>query len=120
MNLCPTCGCVAAKFEHFGEFRIDTVNARIYRRDLELVLTAKDYGLALLLLRNLGAVVERQRIYKTVWPVEKLFHKTRTIDTHISRVRRKLGLIPANGWDLQSSYGRGYCLRQLRALKVAA
>ncbi|MCU7886126.1 MAG: helix-turn-helix domain-containing protein, partial [Candidatus Thiodiazotropha sp. (ex Lucinoma annulata)] len=38
---------------------------------------------------------------------------TRTVDTHISRLRRKLGLTPENGWRLKAVYHQGYRLEQL-------
>jgi DNA-binding response OmpR family regulator len=38
---------------------------------------------------------------------------TRTVDTHISRVRNKLGLWPDNGWQLRAIYQHGYRLERL-------
>lgn len=121
---CPTCGGAMHEqpraVEYVAEYRIDRPNTRIFRSDVELQLTTKDYGLACLLLTNVGRVLTRQLIYETVWPAEKAWEpqSTRTIDTHISRVRFKLGLTPENGWALTPVYGRGYCLR--RTMREAA
>ena len=38
---------------------------------------------------------------------------SRTLDTHVSRIRNKLGLTPENGWRLGAVYRYGYRLEQL-------
>ena len=40
---------------------------------------------------------------------------SRTLDTHVSRIRNKLGLTPENGWRLAAVYRYGYRLEQLDA-----
>ncbi len=42
-------------------------------------------------------------------------HGARTLDTHVSRIRNKLGLTPENGWRLAAVYRYGYRLEQLDA-----
>jgi DNA-binding response OmpR family regulator len=39
---------------------------------------------------------------------------SRTVDTHMSRVRRKLLLEPSHGWQLTTVYGHGYRLEQIK------
>jgi DNA-binding response OmpR family regulator len=39
---------------------------------------------------------------------------TRTVDTHVSRLRSKLGLVPENGWRLVAIYQHGYRLEQIQ------
>lgn len=74
-----------------------------------VALTAKEFDLALLLLRNLGTLFNRQTLLERVWDVDAEID-TRTVDTHVSRLRRKLALEPANGWQLTTVYGHGYRL----------
>ena len=74
-----------------------------------VALTAKEFELALLLIRNLGTLFNRQTLLDKVWAVEASVD-TRTVDTHISRVRRKLSLEPSHGWLLSTIYGHGYRL----------
>ncbi|MFC5301072.1 response regulator transcription factor [Azospira restricta] len=76
-----------------------------------VALTGKEFDLALLLLANLGTLFNRQTLLEKVWEVDAEID-TRTVDTHVSRLRRKLGLEPANGWLLTTVYGHGYRLER--------
>jgi len=76
-----------------------------------VALTGKEFDLALLLLRNLGTLFNRQTLLEKVWAVDADID-TRTVDTHVSRLRRKLGLEPAKGWLLTTVYGHGYRLER--------
>lgn len=76
-----------------------------------VALTAKEFDLALLLLRNLGTLFNRQTLLDKVWGVEGEID-TRTVDTHVSRIRKKLALEPAHGWQLTTVYGHGYRLER--------
>jgi DNA-binding response OmpR family regulator len=53
-------------------------------------LTPKEFELLELLVRNAGLVVERERIMQEVWD-ENWFGSTKTLDMHVSSLRRKLG-----------------------------
>jgi DNA-binding response OmpR family regulator len=56
----------------------------------ELELTPKEFDLLLLLVRNAGQVLLRERIMEEVWD-ENWFGSTKTLDMHVSSLRRKLG-----------------------------
>lgn len=73
-------------------------------------LTAKEFDLAVLLLQNLGTLFSRQSLLERVWGGELSAFDTRTVDTHMSRVRRKLELDEEHGWTLTAVYGHGYRL----------
>ncbi|MCK7492921.1 MAG: helix-turn-helix domain-containing protein [Comamonadaceae bacterium] len=64
------------------------------------------------LLRNLGRLLSRGHILETVWGLAGEI-STRTVDTHVSRLRGKLGLTPEYGWRLTSIYQHGYRLERL-------
>jgi DNA-binding response OmpR family regulator len=73
-------------------------------------LQNREYELALMLFQNLNGVVSRERLIQSLWgnvPMET----SRSLDTHASRIRRKLNLTPENGIILQSVYGKGYRLQ---------
>ncbi|MEO5679989.1 MAG: response regulator transcription factor [Acidimicrobiales bacterium] len=73
-----------------GDVEID-VAARLARcRGAELELSAKEFDLLVLLVRRAGTVVTRERIMSEVWD-ENWFGPTRTLDVHMSSLRRKLG-----------------------------
>lgn len=70
---------------------IDTAS-HLVRKDGEAVpLTAKEYDLLLLFAQNKNVALYRERIYEHVWGEEYL-GDTRTVDLHIQRMRKKLGL----------------------------
>jgi DNA-binding response OmpR family regulator len=76
-------------------------------------VTRKEFDLALLFLRNLGRPLSRTLIVETVWAGHPL-QTSRTMDTHVSRVRNKLGLIPEQGYRLSPVYGYGYRLDEIK------
>lgn len=76
-------------------------------------LTPKEFDLALLLFRNEGRIVARNHIVAAVWGRE-VSPLSRTIDTHMSRVRSKLALRLENGMRLTPIYTHGYRLECLQ------
>lgn len=84
----------------------------IIRHAKRMVMTQKEFDLALLLFRNLGKPLSRSHIQETVWGRDTDL-PSRTMDTHISRVRSKLILRPEEGFRLTPVYGFGYKLEQV-------
>lgn len=101
----------------FGDFRFDVRGSRLTRQGEAISLTQKEFDLALLFFRNLGRPLSRATIHEAVWPREAEF-SSRTMDTHVSRVRNKLGLRPENGFRLAPVYSYGYRLEQLGSQKA--
>jgi DNA-binding response OmpR family regulator len=77
--------------------------------DAPVELTVKEFDLAAYVMQHPGELLPRARLLEAVWGVSVKVD-TRTVDTHASRVRRKLGLDGTSGWTLQSVYGVGYRL----------
>ena len=96
----------------FGPYAFDVRGARLKLHGEPIALTQKEFDLALLFFRNLGRPLSRATILEAVWPQDTEF-SSRSMDTHVSRVRSKLGLRPANGFRLAPVYSYGYCLEQL-------
>ena len=95
------------------DLRVDCVGRAISRDGAVFELTGKDFDLAVLFLRNLGRLLSRSHIHEAVWGTVGAV-TSRTIDTYVSRIRNKLGLLPKNGWQLKSVHGHGYRLEQVR------
>jgi len=86
---------------------------RLARREGEPVhLTGKDFDLSALFLLNVGRLLCRGELRDAVWG-PGVAVASRTLDTHVSRIRDKLGLTPSNGWRLSAVYGRGYRLQEV-------
>ena len=73
-----------------GDIRIDRAARRAWRNNEELKLSPKEYDLLALLVAETGRVVTRERIMAEVWD-ENWFGSTKTLDMHVSWLRRKLG-----------------------------
>jgi DNA-binding response OmpR family regulator len=105
-----------AKAEDFEVdcFQVEFTNRTITRDGTLVDLTHKDFDLAVLFLRNLGRLLSRNYITETVWRENGGF-TSRTIDTHVSRIRSKLGLVSQHGWQLKAVYAHGYRLERKQA-----
>ncbi|MBP7134932.1 MAG: response regulator transcription factor [Sphingomonadaceae bacterium] len=95
--------------ERYGNIEFDLHRRIVSREGDEIPLTAKEFQLALLLFHNLDRALSRQHILETIWGLRADI-PTRTLDSHITRVRSKLSLRPGNGFKLTSLYGYGYRL----------
>lgn len=73
------------------DIEIDTAARTVTRAGSPVALTNKEYDLLLLFARNRGVALYRDRIYERVWG-ESERGDSRTVDLHVQRVRRKLGL----------------------------
>lgn len=96
-----------------GGFQIDARRRSLSYGGEVLNLTQKEFDLACFLFRNAGRVVSRGHMLENVWGRRPDLN-TRTVDTHVSRLRQKLGLRPENGWLLQAVYQHGYRLEQVK------
>lgn len=104
------------RLERFGDIEIDTAARRVCRGGQDVALTPKEFDLLLALVRRRGAVASRSELLTEVWgyrtPVQ-----SRTVDTHIAELRRKLEdnsssprwilTVPKAGYRLRSAGERG-------------
>lgn len=93
----------------FGNIELDVEGRRIRLAGQEIDLTQREFDLAVVFLKNVGRVLAREELLSTVWAREADVD-TRTVDTHASRLRKKLGLAGESGLMLTSVYGQGYRL----------
>ena len=73
------------------DIEIDTASHVVRRGGQPVPLTAKEYDLLLLFTQNKNIALYRDRIYERVWG-EEFLGDSRTVDLHIQRMRKKLGL----------------------------
>lgn len=93
-------------------FEFDISN-RLLRIDGEpCSITDREYDLMLFMFRRAGRIVSRNTLLKHVWHLNSNV-KTRSIDTHFSRLRKVFGLDGSSGWRLEGVYQKGYCLKQV-------
>lgn len=96
-----------------GMYHFDTRRQLVMLRGQPVQLSGTQYRLASLFFSNIGRVLSRDHIFAMVWGRE--FREfTRTIDSHVSRLRLLLEIEPQNEFRLQPVYKSGYRLLHLR------
>jgi len=93
----------------FGDVEVDLVQHTASKGKTPLPLTRTEYALLELLAKNMGAPVSRDLILDVVWGYT-YFPSTRTVDTHIWRLRKKIGDSGETPRWLKKSQGEGYIL----------
>jgi DNA-binding response OmpR family regulator len=101
----------AAK-EVFDGYEFDLKSRHVSARGKHVALTQKEFDLALLLFQHLSRPLSRAHILDVIWKQSNDI-PSRTMDTHVSMLRSKLGLRPENGYRLTPIYGYGYRLERL-------
>ena len=101
-----------AEMLQFGPYVFETRPGRLLMDGSVIDVTHKEFYLALLFFRNIGRPLSRAYIHEAVW-IRETEVPSRTMDTHVSRVRNKLQLKPENGFRLVPVYSYGYRLEKL-------
>ena len=96
----------------FPPFEIDTQRGEIRRAGSRIELTPKEFDLAVVLFKNIGRLMSRGHLQEAVWGRSGDL-ATRTVDTHVSQVRKKLDLRTESGFRVVPVYNYGYRLEQI-------
>ncbi len=102
----------AEEIQKIGRLQIDCAKRIILLNGQATALSERELDLALYLLRNRERLLTREHLNKVLWGISSNID-TRTVDVHASVLRKKLLLVPEEGWRLSSVYGRGYRLERL-------
>jgi DNA-binding response OmpR family regulator len=92
---------------HRGELIISEEKCQVWKKGKELVLTPTEFKLLLTLAAKPGVVYSRLQLLQTAMEDDFLNYE-RTIDAHISHLRKKIEDDPANPAYIQTVYGFGY------------
>jgi len=92
-----------------GHIRLDAGARAAWKDGKSVELTAKEFDLMELLIRNPGRVYSRENLLNVVWGYEYI-GDYRTVDVHVRRLREKLELDPANPEYIRTKWGVGYYL----------
>ncbi|WP_119154987.1 response regulator transcription factor [Caldimonas tepidiphila] len=95
-----------------GAYEVDVQRHRIALRGQPVALTQKEFDLAVYLFQNPGKLMSRDHLLDRIWGINAEVD-TRTVDTHVSRLRKKLQFTEANGCKLLPAYGYGYRLERI-------
>ena len=96
-------------FEKFGDIEVLTPSRTVLREGSPVALTPKEYDLLLALIRREGACITRTELLTEVWGYSAEV-MSRTVDTHVAELRRKLERDPANPQHILTVRKTGYRL----------
>ena len=102
----------------FGRYRFLSDTRSIEIDGVPVELKNREYDLALFLFQNMGRLLSRDHLKDIVWG-QVADVMSRSLDTHISRLRTLLDLRPANGFIVSAVYGVGYRFEAVEAQRRA-
>ncbi len=86
---------------------VDMMEYSVVSFGQEVTLTAKEMDLLWYLASNAGQVFTRNQLLEAIWGYT-YYGDTRTVDTHIKRLRHKLAIPSDSSWDIKTIWGVGY------------
>lgn len=102
---------VKTTIQEEGPWVIDRGRRVILLDNEPVKLTDKDFELASYLFQNLGKLMSRSHLLEKVWGILSAI-ESRTVDVHISRIRRSLEIRPERGYRIKTIYQHGYRLEK--------
>lgn len=90
-----------------GEITVDTQERNVYKNGVAADLTAREFDVVELLIRNPNRVYSRENLLDMIWGYEYR-SDIRTVDVHIRRIREKLETVPAEPEYIMTKWGVGY------------
>lgn len=90
-----------------GAITVDTREHNVYKDGVAVDLTAREFDVVELLIRNPNRVYSRENLLDLIWGYEYR-SDIRTVDVHIRRIREKLETVPASPEYIMTKWGVGY------------
>lgn len=94
-----------------GHISLDTISQKVTSQGQAVELTAKEFSLMELFMKNPKRVYSRENLLNIVWGFD-YFGDDRTVDVHIRRLREKLELDSASPQYIRTKWGVGYYLEE--------
>lgn len=91
----------------FGDIRVDLKTREVYKKNLKLELTYKEFELLVMLIKSNGRVLTREYILDNIWGY-KYVGETRTVDVHVRNLRKKIEDDDKNPVFIETMRGIGY------------
>ena len=95
-----------------NNLKINTNEAKVYKNNEEIILTAMEYRLLLILLSNRGKVLSRTALLENIWDVAGDFVEDNTLTVYIKRLRDKIEEDPAKTEFIKTVRGLGYVIEK--------
>lgn len=94
----------------FKDLTVNTNEAKVYKNGEEIILTAMEYRLLLILLNNRGKVLSRTQLLENIWDVDGDFVEDNTLTVYIKRLRDKIEEEPNRPLIIKTVRGIGYMI----------
>ncbi|MDR8732126.1 response regulator transcription factor [Burkholderia pseudomultivorans] len=101
--------CMTVSIIKIGRYQLDMVAQTVSLNGTPIKLTPKEFSITALLFRNVGRIMPRDALIRVIWGRDT-GTVSRSLDTHIYRLRNKLSIGPENGMRLRAIYTHGYRL----------
>lgn len=88
---------------YFDNFKIDIQSKKLFKDEVEIELTRREFDLLMCFYNNKGNILSRDKLLDLVWGLD-YYGDYRTVDTHIYRLREKIGKK-----FIKTRRGMGYC-----------
>lgn len=95
-----------------NNLKINTNEAKVYKNNEKIILTAMEYRLLLILLSNRGKVLSRTALLENIWDVAGDFVEDNTLTAYIKRLRDKIEEDPAKPEFIKTVRGLGYVIEK--------
>lgn len=90
-----------------GDLRLNRESKTVYKNNIIISMTAKEYELILLLMENKGKALSKEYIFNSVWGSDS-FSEQQTLTVHIKWLRQKIENNPKKPAHIQTVWGVGY------------
>lgn len=90
-----------------GDLKLNKAEKSLYKNDVQIEITAKEFELLLLLAENKGKTLKKEYIFEQVWGSDS-FSEQQTLTVHIKWLRQKIEDDPKNPRRIQTVWGVGY------------
>ncbi len=100
-----------------GLLRIELPTHRVFLSDKEITLTNKEFEVLVFLAENVGIVFSKESIFERVWGLEAA-GDTATVMVHVNRLREKIEPNPAKPVYIETVWGVGYRMKNVKSQKT--
>lgn len=90
-----------------GDIKINKVSRTVYKNDVQIEMTAKEFDLLVLLIENKGKTLTKEYLFNQIWGSDS-FSEQQTLTVHIKWLRQKIEDDPKNPKHIQTVWGVGY------------
>lgn len=90
-----------------GNLRINKIHRTVYKNDIPIEMTAKEFDLLVLLIENKGKTLNKDFIFSQIWGSDS-FSEPQTLTVHIKRLRQKIEDDPKDPQKILTVWGMGY------------